>query len=111
MAQGLQVSGVQRVGGLNPKPHTLDFRVKGRVSLGLRTLGLISPGIRSNAKSIKGTFKGPKMEFRVWGDYRGYRVYGLGFSKIRGTILGTPVLRNIICWNIYWGPLYMETTR
>ena len=27
-----------------------------------------------------------------------------GFPKIRGTILGVPIIRIIIYWGLYWGP-------
>ena len=27
-----------------------------------------------------------------------------GFPKIRGTILGVPIIRIIIFWGLYWGP-------
>ena len=29
-----------------------------------------------------------------------------GFPKIRGTILGVPIIRSIIYWGLYWGSLY-----
>ena len=35
----------------------------------------------------------------------GIRVYGLGFPKIRGTILGVPIIRMIVFWDLHWGPL------
>ena len=27
-----------------------------------------------------------------------------GVPKIRGTILGVPIIRTIIFWGLYWGP-------
>ena len=27
-----------------------------------------------------------------------------GFSKIRVTILGVPIIRIIVLWGLYWGP-------
>ena len=30
-----------------------------------------------------------------------------GFPKIRGTILGVPIIRTIIFWGLYWGPLIL----
>ena len=36
------------------------------------------------------------------GIYRG--LWGLGFPKIGGTILGVPIIRIIIYWGLYWGP-------
>ena len=30
-----------------------------------------------------------------------------GFPKIRGTLLGVPVIRTIIFWGLYWGPLIL----
>ena len=27
-----------------------------------------------------------------------------GFPKIRGTILGVPIIRTIVFWGLYWGP-------
>ena len=31
----------------------------------------------------------------------------LGFPKIRGTISGVPIIRIIIYWGLYWGPLIL----
>ena len=31
----------------------------------------------------------------------------MGVSKIRGTFLGAPILRIIIFWGLYWGPLIL----
>ena len=28
-----------------------------------------------------------------------------GLPKIRGTILGVPIIRTIVFWGLYWGPL------
>ena len=28
-----------------------------------------------------------------------------GFPKIRGTMLGVPIIRTIVFWGIYWGSL------
>ena len=28
-----------------------------------------------------------------------------GFPKIRGTILGVPIIRTIVFWALYWGSL------
>ena len=39
--------------------------------------------------SLKGDIKG-----MIW-----------GFTKIRGTILGVPIVRTIVYWGLYWGPL------
>ena len=30
-----------------------------------------------------------------------------GFPKIRGTILGVPVIRTMVFWGLYWGPLIL----
>ena len=30
-----------------------------------------------------------------------------GFPKIRGAILGVPVIRTIVFWGLYWGPLIL----
>ena len=30
-----------------------------------------------------------------------------GFPKIRGTILGVPIIRIIVFWGLYWGPLIL----
>ena len=30
-----------------------------------------------------------------------------GFPKIRGTILGIPIIRTIVYWGLYWGPLIL----
>ena len=36
---------------------------------------------------------------------------GLGaiwkFTKIRGTFLGVPIVRTIVYWGLYWGPLIL----
>ena len=29
------------------------------------------------------------------------------FPKIRGTLLGVPILRIIVFWGLYWGPLIL----
>ena len=38
-----------------------------------------------------------------------FRVYGeiWGFPKIRGTLLGVPIIRTIVFWGLYWGPLIL----
>ena len=38
-----------------------------------------------------------------------------GFPKIRGTLLGVPIIRIIVFWGLHWGPiigvpLFWETT-
>ena len=30
-----------------------------------------------------------------------------GFPKIRGTMLGVPIIRIIVYWGLYWGPLIL----
>ena len=30
-----------------------------------------------------------------------------GFPKIRGTFLGVPIIRTIVFWGLYWGPLIL----
>ena len=35
------------------------------------------------------------------------RVSYVGFPKIRGTFLGVPILRIIVFWGLYWGPLIL----
>ena len=52
--------------------------------------------------------------FEVWGcGFKGLGFKGFGFKvakaiwgfpKIRGTILGVPIIRIIIYWGLYWGP-------
>ena len=32
------------------------------------------------------------------------------FPKIRGTILGVPIIRTIVFWGLYWGPVFWEST-
>ena len=32
------------------------------------------------------------------------------FPKIMGTLLGVPIIRTIVSWGLYWGPLILETT-
>ena len=38
---------------------------------------------------------------------RTYRVLGLRFLKIGGTLLGVPIIRVIIYWGLYWGFPYL----
>ena len=33
----------------------------------------------------------------------------LGFPRIRGTVLGVSIIRIILFWDLYWGPLFRET--
>ena len=35
------------------------------------------------------------------------KIYTWGFPKIRGTILGVPIIRIIVFWGLYWGPLVL----
>ena len=35
----------------------------------------------------------------------GFRVQGLGFPKIRDTILGFPITRTMVLWGLYWASL------
>ena len=38
---------------------------------------------------------------------QGLRIYNgsiWGFPKIRGTLLGIPIIRTIVFWGLYWGP-------
>ena len=35
----------------------------------------------------------------------GHRTWG--FPKIRGTILGVPIVRTIVFWGLHWGPLIL----
>ena len=37
----------------------------------------------------------------------GRGLWGLGFPKIRGTFLGVPIIRTIVFWGLYWGPLIL----
>ena len=30
-----------------------------------------------------------------------------GFPKIMGTFLGVPIIRTIVFWGLYWGPLIL----
>ena len=30
-----------------------------------------------------------------------------GFPKIRGTVLGVPIIRTIVFWGLYWGPFIL----
>ena len=32
-----------------------------------------------------------------------------GFSKIKDTILGLPLIRTVVCGGLYWGPLFCDT--
>ena len=31
----------------------------------------------------------------------------IGFPKIRGTLLGVLIIRIIVFWGLYWGPLFL----
>ena len=33
-----------------------------------------------------------------------------GVSRNKGYVLGFPIIRGIVFWGLYWGPLSMETT-
>ena len=35
--------------------------------------------------------------------------YIWGFPKIRCTFLGVPIIRTIVFWGLYWGPLILGT--
>ena len=45
-------------------------------------------------------------------EYRGaaprclFLLYG-GFPRIIGTFLGAPIIRTIVFWGLYWGPLIL----
>ena len=41
---------------------------------------------------------------------KGGRMKMWGFPKIRGTLLGVPIIRTIAHWDLYWVPLFWETT-
>ena len=47
--------------------------------------------------------------FRPWNrlGLRGACFVSWGFPKIRGTILGVPILRTIVYWGLYWGPPFL----
>ena len=34
-----------------------------------------------------------------------------GFSKIKGTIVGVPIIRTIVFWGLYWSPLNLGNYR
>ena len=34
----------------------------------------------------------------------------LGFPKIKGHLLGVPIIRIIVVWGLHWGPLFREIT-
>ena len=36
---------------------------------------------------------------------RGFRTWG--FPKNRGTFLGVPIIRTMVYWGSYWGPLIL----
>ena len=41
---------------------------------------------------------------RVEGGMEAATVVIWGFSKIRGTFLGVPIIRTMVFWGLYWGP-------
>ena len=51
----------------------------------------------------------------VWSDRRGSNSYHydferyMGVSKIQGHFLGVPMMRIMIYWSLFWGPLFSET--
>ena len=47
--------------------------------------------------------QGPAQEDRGGG----FRIYTWGFPKIGGTILGVPIIRTIVYWDLFWGPLIL----
>ena len=57
---------------------------------------------------------GGKWGIHIWGytgprsGIRGYvYMYIWGFPKIRGPLLGVLVIRTVVYWGLYWGPLYL----
>ena len=34
-----------------------------------------------------------------------------GFPKNRGSLLRVPIIRTVVSWGLYWGPLFRETTK
>ena len=59
--------------------------------------------ILGDAGKINSMLKGSFCRGSTW-------LYIWGFPKIRGTILGIPIIRTIIVWGPEWGPLFWETT-
>ena len=39
------------------------------------------------------------------GEQSGFLMWG--FPKIMGTFLGVPIIRSIVFWGLYWGPLIL----
>ena len=42
--------------------------------------------------------------FPEGGSTKNYYIDIWGFPKIRGTLLGVPIIRTIVFWGLYWGP-------
>ena len=49
-------------------------------------------------------FEHQAIGFIIW---RVYPKNIWGFPKFRGTILGVPIIRIIVFWGLYWGPLIL----
>ena len=83
----------------HPKPKTLNHL---RVSIPVAGVWAATSGFRSGVhydssvasrlQVLKAHFSRDRTE-NIW-----------GFSKIRGTILGVPIIRTIVFWGVYWGP-------
>ena len=42
----------------------------------------------------------------VWASFYNPGIWGS--PKIRGTFLGVTIIRTIVFWGVYWGPLILE---
>ena len=72
-------------------PHTSGPKVGLKVSVQV-------PGFdaRHRPLSLSYNTRGTTLVFYMW-----------GFPKIRGTILGVLIIRTIVFWGLYWGPLIL----
>ena len=85
------ISPLATVGKSNPKPFS---SIPFPVIMSTRLATLIAHMVSNMQGPVRGMSHDQKWD--IW-----------GFPKIRGTILGVPIIRTIIYWGLYWGPLIL----
>ena len=82
---------------------TLSFRVRSPGFGGFGGKRFITSGLQSRTRWDM-TRKTPSLSVRYSRSHHGSFCLIWGFPKIRGTILGVPIIRTIVFWGLYWGP-------
>ena len=59
---------------------------------------------RLSFKAHQGKSQGGMFMLEMWSYEAGPRKRFGNFPKTRGTLLGVPIIRIIVCWGLYWGP-------